>query len=372
MRIIDSHAHVFPFLGEQAGFASVDEHLATLQWAIRQHVQPVLRKRDNARVSAQTLLREPAAGRSCLTDVRFRAGKYGRLEWEADGEELYLQYMPPMLAEMTAPPELLLALMDHAGVERIVLHNDSIYGKLNDLFASCVARWPDRFVALANVDVAPDNREAQRAMLDKAIREQGHRGLFFKMDDFFLHDFVEDPFGDEYRPFWDHVAELKIPVYWQISGVPSPTLESYLRVWRGFAGWLAAYPDVPVVLVGGLPWDLVGSNTLPDFIRRAIRDHPILVEVVFPIQKGGAFRYPFLECRDGARFLYEEFGPQKLAWGSDIPNVERYCTYRQSHDYLDAYEFLSADDRRLILGENIARLFGLDGVGRAERQRGAG
>jgi predicted TIM-barrel fold metal-dependent hydrolase len=48
-----------------------------------------------------------------------------------------------------------------------------------------------------------------------------------------------------------------------------------------------------------------------------------------------------------------------LVWGSDVPNVERYCTYRQSHEYLDTYEFLSSEDRRLILGGNLERLFGL-------------
>jgi predicted TIM-barrel fold metal-dependent hydrolase len=360
MRIIDSHAHVFPYLGDRAGFASVDDHLATLQWTVRQHVQPVLRKRDNSRVTRQTLLREPATGRSSLTDVGFRVGQYGRLEWEADGEELYLQYMPPLLATMTTPPEQLLALMDHAGVATAVLHNDSIYGKLNELFGDCAARWPDRFIALANVDVAPNNRDIQRQQLATAIQEQGHRGLFFKMDDFFLHDFAEDPFGDEYRPLWDYVAQLAIPVYWQVTGVPAPTLDRFEHVWLGFARWLAAYPSVATVLVGGLPWEWVTPKMLPPFVRQAIHAHPIMLEIVFPIQKGNVFRYPFPECRDAAAFLYDEFGPEKLVWGSDAPNVERYCTYRQSYEYLEGYEFLSAHDRASILGGNIARLFGLD------------
>jgi predicted TIM-barrel fold metal-dependent hydrolase len=360
VRIIDSHAHVFPYLGDRSGFATVDEHLATLQWAVRQHVQPVLRKRDSTRVTRQTLIHEPSIGRSSLTDVEFRVGKYGRLEWEADGEALYLQYMPPMLADMTAPPELLLALMDHAGVSMVVLHNDSIYGKLNELFASCVERWPDRFLALANVDVAPGNREAQQAQLSHAIHQQRHRGLFFKLDDFFIHDFAEDPFSREYQPFWDYVASLKIPVYWQVTGTPDPSLENTLRAWRSFVGWLAAYPEVPVVLVGGLPWEFAAPDRLPVFIRQALHEHPIMIEIVYPIQKGGSFRYPFVECRDAARFLYEEYGPRKLVWGSDVPNVERYCTYRQSHDYLDSYDFLSPEDRRLILGQNLERLFRLD------------
>ncbi len=301
-------------------------------------------------------------GRSSLLDVDFRVGRYGVVEWESGGEEYYLQYMPPTLADMSAPPELLVALMDHAGVERIVLHNDSIYGKLNDYFSDAVRRWPDRFIALANVDVAPNKRDEQIATLDRALDELGHRGLFFKTDDFFMHDFSENPFGPEYTPFWDHVASRDIPVYWQVTGFPAPTVENTLKVWEGFITWLARYPDVTVVLVGGLPWELASREALPDAVREALHRHRVHLEIVYPIQRGGHYRYPFDECRDSAAFLYHEFGPEKLVWGSDVPNVERYCTYRQSHEYLDTYDFISQEDRELILGGNMERIFGIGGV----------
>lgn len=54
------------------------------------------------------------------------------------------------------------------------------------------------------------------------------------------------------------------------------------------------------------------------------------------------------------------FGASKLAWGSDMPNVERFCTYRQCVDYVRRYcGFLTAAEKDLILGDNIAALFGL-------------
>jgi predicted TIM-barrel fold metal-dependent hydrolase len=47
-------------------------------------------------------------------------------------------------------------------------------------------------------------------------------------------------------------------------------------------------------------------------------------------------------------------------WGSDMPNVERFCTYRQSLDYVRRYcDFLTSRDMDLILGANAARLYGL-------------
>jgi predicted TIM-barrel fold metal-dependent hydrolase len=54
-------------------------------------------------------------------------------------------------------------------------------------------------------------------------------------------------------------------------------------------------------------------------------------------------------------------GASRLAWGSDMPNVERNCTYRQSLEYLPRIlsGVVPSNDLDLILGENMARLFGL-------------
>jgi hypothetical protein len=40
-----------------------------------------------------------------------------------------------------------------------------------------------------------------------------------------------------------------------------------------------------------------------------------------------------------------------------MPNVERYCSYRQSLSYMDHCDFLSDADRRKILGGNMRKLF---------------
>ena len=51
-------------------------------------------------------------------------------------------------------------------------------------------------------------------------------------------------------------------------------------------------------------------------------------------------------------------GAGRLVWGSDMPNVERFCTYGQSLEYLRRYcDFLPASDMDRILGDNAARLY---------------
>jgi hypothetical protein len=43
-----------------------------------------------------------------------------------------------------------------------------------------------------------------------------------------------------------------------------------------------------------------------------------------------------------------------------MPNVERFCTYRQCLEYVSKYcEFLSAKEKELILGGNVADLCGI-------------
>ena len=43
-----------------------------------------------------------------------------------------------------------------------------------------------------------------------------------------------------------------------------------------------------------------------------------------------------------------------------MPNVERFCTYRQSLDYIRRHcPFLSARELDQVLGGNLARVFGL-------------
>ena len=59
--------------------------------------------------------------------------------------------------------------------------------------------------------------------------------------------------------------------------------------------------------------------------------------------------------------MRDVFGATKLVWGSDMPNVERFCTYRQCVDYVRRHcTFLSASEKDAILGVNIARLMGIE------------
>jgi hypothetical protein len=45
-----------------------------------------------------------------------------------------------------------------------------------------------------------------------------------------------------------------------------------------------------------------------------------------------------------------------------MPNVERFCTYKQSIDYVRRYcPFLTAPEKDMILGGTMDRLLGISG-----------
>ena len=56
--------------------------------------------------------------------------------------------------------------------------------------------------------------------------------------------------------------------------------------------------------------------------------------------------------------LRDQLGAGRLMWGSDMPNVERFCTYKQSLDYVRKYcPFLTAREKDLILGDTCAAFY---------------
>jgi len=363
MPIIDSHAHSFPFLGGASGYDSADRHLMYLQRTLATHVQPVRRVRDHAIVEGGMLWDDARPGPAGRRPVNFRMTGYGRAEWTVGGEDYYLQFMPPSLQDNAAPPELLVSLMDHAGVDRAVLQNDHIYGHLNDFFADAVRCFPRRLVGLARVEESRAYAPDQLAELRRAAQELGLRGVYFKVDGLFVTDFTELFDAPSFEPFWAEVERLKLVVFWDLSAVPWPSLPNYRRTIEALQRWQHRHPDVPGVWANGIPTRLLaagGTLEIPEPVKAAVLGGPMLVEIIFPIVWGRFWEYPYAEARPMIQAMYRTFGAEHLVWGSDIPNVERYCTYPQSLDYLRKHcPFIPPADMERILGGNLARLFPL-------------
>jgi predicted TIM-barrel fold metal-dependent hydrolase len=78
--------------------------------------------------------------------------------------------------------------------------------------------------------------------------------------------------------------------------------------------------------------------------------------VSLPIRLGDRFDFPWRETWPFLRELVDRVGADQLMWGTDMPFQDRFCTYRQSRDWLERYAPLGGEERSAILGGTAARL----------------
>src|SRR5262245_42870354 len=259
------------------------------------------------------------------------------------------------MQDLSAPPDGMVVEMDYAGVGTAVLQNDHIYGHLAEYFADAARRWPGRFIGLAQVDEPFGYRDEELRGLENQVRRLGMRGLYFTMTAFFRNGYRMLPDDPTFDPLWRMVASLHLPVFW-VHSAKSPAGD-YRDEMRRLGRIVERYPEIRHVLVHGVPTALYADDTdrvaWPSEVAALLDSGPVWTEVLYPIAWGGRMPYPYVRAQEHFRQTYERFGPRKLIWGSDMPNVARYCTYRQALGYVwDYAASLPLEDRRLIFREN--------------------
>jgi predicted TIM-barrel fold metal-dependent hydrolase len=200
----------------------------------------------------------------------------------------------------------------------------------------------------------------------------GLRGIYYNVDGLARHEFawaIDDP---RLTPFFERLDQLGIVLCIELSAGPSYDEAGYIANVLRLERILDRFPTLSCHLAMGPPVQYFGEGgrwALPDEVARVYGRDNLLIEVMFPITWGGIWDYPYPEAQALIRSFRERFGAEKMIWGSDMPNVERFCTYRQSLDYVRRYcDFLSGREMDLVLGDNAARLYDLSPA--AERCHG--
>jgi predicted TIM-barrel fold metal-dependent hydrolase len=70
--------------------------------------------------------------------------------------------------------------------------------------------------------------------------------------------------------------------------------------------------------------------------------------------------YPFPSAIRAIKEAADEVGMEKLMWGSDYPRTITAITYKMSYDFVEKSPELSAEEKRLFLGENAKKFFGFE------------
>ena len=368
--IIDCHAHVFQSWEGACGHPSSEIHRKYMQKIQTRTSAKVFRARDGKPLSGAALFEEGRNGWSGFKEVNFRVGNFGRLDFTIDGEDCHSQYLPVGMQKIEAPPELMEAQMQYAGVDHAVLQTGWGYGAMNDYNAFAQNQYPHRFTALLNVDEPRAFTAAALGEFDRAHRQLGLRGVYFSLDAFARYDFDVTFFEGRMEAFFARVEAARLPVFIEVTAIPDYDEASYVANIVALHGLMDRFRDISWVLVMGPPvgyFARSGRWEFPAPLEAAYRHDNLLIEVMFPIAWGGVWEYPYPEAQALIRGMRDKWGASKLIWGSDMPNVERFCTYTQCVDYVRRHcPFLSAAEKDAVLGGNIDGLLGI-----SERLRAA-
>jgi len=361
--IVDCHAHVFQHWADACGHPANEIHRRYIQKVQTRTVARIFRARDGKPVSGAVLFEPGRNGWSGLKDVAFRVGNYGRLDFTIDGEDYHSQYMPVGMQQIVAPPELMLAQMQYAGVDHCVLQAGGGYGAMNDYNAFAQSQYPEKFTALLNVDEPRAYTDAALCEFDRAVGALRLKGVYFALEPYARTDFdisFDDPRMDA---FWSKVDAAGLPVFFEISSIPDYDRASAIANVLKLKGLMDRYHNIRWVLVMGPPAGFfapAGQWELPPEVLEVYRHPNLLIEIMFPITWGGIWDYPYPEAQSLIRQMRDLFGADRLVWGSDMPNVERFCTYTQCVDYVRRYcSFLTATEKDAILGGNMVSLLGI-------------
>ena len=370
--IIDCHAHVFENWHGACGHPSVAIHLKYLQKNLTRPAARTFRLRDGKHVEPTMLLRGAVNTWAGLNDVGFRVGPYGRLEFSHEGEEYAIQYMPVGMQRIEAPPALMIAQMTYAGIDHCVLQAGGGYGAMNDYNAFAQHQHPDRFTALLNIDEALADRADVLNEVDRAHNLLGLKGVYYAHDHS-RHGYDRNLDHPAFAPFWEKIAGYGLPVFIELSATPHYDRSSYIGNLMAFDRVMRRHASLRFVLVMGPPvayFSRAGRWDFPPEVLAAYRRDNLLIEIMFPITWGGVWDYPYAEAQDLICHMRDLFGASRLVWGSDMPNVERFCTYRQSLDYVRRYcAFFSAEEKDAVLGGNVRELLAIADRAPAQRQR---
>jgi predicted TIM-barrel fold metal-dependent hydrolase len=267
------------------------------------------------------------------------------------------------MQQIVAPPELMLAQMQYAGVDHCILQAGGGYGAMNDYNAFAQNQYPEHFTGLMNIDEPRAGTDAGLREFDRAHQRLGLRGVYFGLDALARYGFDTNLDDVRLDAFWSRVQEANLPVFMEVTATPEYDEASYVANVVRLHQLMERFRGIRWVLVMGPPvgyFARSGRWEFPEPVEAAYRHDNLLIEVMFPITWGGVWEYPYPEAQELIRGMRDKFGSSKLIWGSDMPNVERFCTYTQCVDYVRRHcSFLSSSEKDAILGDNIDLLLGV-------------
>ncbi len=276
----------------------------------------------------------------------------------------------PSYQDTVSPPEIWLEYMDREGVDKTVFPMSAYYGMLNEYTSKVVRKWPDRFAGLGQVDYWLSQGLYDRAAeeVDRIVNDYGLLGVKFEASDQHQVVYSTNPeFRFDLEPMdsvWARLSGLDAAVCihpaWSVRGQ---------RQQQELSNVVARYPNIRVVVA-----HLGDTTGLPDPEREItwlgwlefVKKHDLAAFDAQPfsfsfVKRGLDSEYPFPRWQTEVfQRAVQTVGASKIMWGLDGPWSLRFLTYRQALDVIRGHcDFLSTEEKALVLGENAKRIYRL-------------
>jgi predicted TIM-barrel fold metal-dependent hydrolase len=281
-------------------------------------------------------------------------------------------------------PELLIAEMDNAGVDRGILISyemkdveyvfgmygrDIFYRRIvnKEYFVSAFKKYPERFIWFT-YGFDPNNEKYLDIVKNDVSSGASGIKLLPSITGFTMDD-------RRLIPLFKYCEKERLPIslaneYWNYTDRPPYTkdfaaycapihkiIEEYDINWifnhLGCFNWTDEFPHPH----GTVKKEEMFKN-LDEFAR--LMSHPnVWTQNAYIV---GYFRdedYPYPSAHRLMKGLIEEIGIDKFIFGTDWPWTERYCKYRQQVDMIRTADYLSEEDKDKILSKNVERFLDL-------------
>jgi predicted TIM-barrel fold metal-dependent hydrolase len=371
--IVDTHVYCYRSPDEPAGYPTVADHMRVWQWSHAGHHQPAFSTRDRRPGDASLLMARTPDEPWGIADRDFRVDRtHGRVIWTVEGEDFTKHIFPPNALEFSAGA--CIGEMDYAGIDWALMHVDEALDKDNEFMASCVRAYPHRLRSMAVVDERLIPTDPDRAIGESvhAIEDLGLHAL--KIIPEYAYRMTDSTTFDDasWRPYWDAVTQLGVPIFFTLGSARGAVdaRQGFLDELWTLRRWSDRYPDTKVSVTHGFPWRAYVEDdrlaTSPS-MWEPFQDSAIHLEVSFPIRIGDLFDYPYRPCWPALQEMVAHIGPERLMYGTDMPFQNRFCTYRQSRDWIQKHmpALIGDDAVEAIMGGTAARFLELPARGGA-------
>ena len=241
----------------------------------------------------------------------------------------------------------LLARMDEAGVDRVVLVPPSWEGYHNEYAMEAARKWPHRFAVMGRLRLdEPKSKELLATWKDQPGM-LGVRHTFNRLQSGWLTDGTADW-------FWPAAAKAGIPVMTPTAG----RARDFLRI-------VERNPDLIFIIDHmNLSDETAKAGKIPEAIAEVVEfaKYPNVQVKMSSVAHKSSQAYPFRDLTDHLHRVFDAFGPRRSFWGTDLTaGIDRFpkFTYQQriTH-FTEELPFLSEQDKDWVMGRAIMRRLG--------------